>query len=82
MQTFRQMQDVRLSNGSTLDTPYRFLDAFSTGMAARLAVLYPEKVPPKVDFDALYERRFLLAAQKDQERTPMYVRPQMGGYFR
>jgi len=83
MQTFRQMQDVNLSNGYTLDAPYRFLDAFSTGMAARLAILYPEKSKMSVaDLEGLFEKRFRLAAQTDQEKTPMYVRPQMGGYFR
>lgn len=82
MQTFRQNQDVQLSNGITLDAPYRFLDAFSTGMAARLKVLYPEKAPAGVDFDGLYEKRFTLAAQTDQEKTPMFIRPQFSGYFR
>lgn len=82
MQTFRQNQDVQLSNGVTLDAPYRFLDAFSTGMASRLRVLYPDKAPPGIDFDALYEKRFKLAAQTDQEKTPMYIRPQMSAYFR
>ncbi len=83
MQTFRQMQDVRIGGGVTIDTPYRFLDAFSTGMAARLAVIYPEKLKMSIaDLDALFEKRFKLAAQLDQERTPMYVRCQMSGYFR
>lgn len=82
MQTFRQNQDVQLSNGVGLDAPYRFLDAFSTGMAARLKVIYPEKAPAGVDFDGLYEKRFTLAAQTDQEKTPIFIRPVMQGYFR
>lgn len=83
MQTFRQMQDVAVGGGVTIDTPYRFLDAFSTGLAARLAVLYPEKLKMSVaDLEGLFERRFRLAAQTDQEKTAMYVRPQMSGYFR
>ncbi len=83
MQTFRQIQDVQISSGSTLDTPYRFLDAFSTGLAARLGILYPPKEPGKVEMlDAVFEKRFRLAAQTDQEKTPLYIRPQMSGYFR
>lgn len=82
MQTFRQNQDVQLANGVGIDAPYRFLDAFSTGMAARLKVLYPEKAPPGVDFEGLFEKRFKLAAQTDQEKTPLYISPQMGGYYR
>jgi hypothetical protein len=83
LQTFRQQQDVNLASGQTIDAPYRFLDAVTTGLAARLAVLYPPKEPGKADkLDALYEKRFALAAARDQERTPMYVRPQMSTYFR
>lgn len=82
MQTFRQNQDVQLSNGVGIDAPYRFLDSFSTGMAARLKVIYPAKAPPGVDFDGLYEKRFILAAQTDQEKTPLYIRPQLSGYYR
>lgn len=83
MQTFRQMQDVGLVGGLTVDAPYRFLDAFSTGLAARLAVLYPEKAKLSVaDLEALFEKRFKLAAQTDQEKTPLYVRPSFSGYFR
>ncbi len=83
MQTFRQMQDVAVGGGVGVDTPYRFLDAFSAGLAARLAVLYPEKLKLSLaDLDGLFEKRFRLAAQADQEKTAMYVRPQMSGYFR
>lgn len=83
MQTFRQMQDVAIAGGLTVDTPYRFLDAFSTGLAARLGVLYPPKDPAKVQMlDHAFEKRFQLAAQTDQEKTPMYVRPQMSSYYR
>lgn len=84
LQTFRQMQDVVLAGGVGVDTPYRFLDAFATGLAARLAVVYPEKLkdPNKArDLQAAYESRFILAAQQDQERTPMYIRPTFAGYF-
>jgi len=83
MQTFRQMQDVSLPGGYTVDTPYRFLDAFSTGLAARLVVLYPEKAKLSAgDLEALFEKRFKLAAQTDQEKTPMMIRPMMQGYWR
>lgn len=83
MQTFRQMQDVALTGGLTIDTPFRFLDAFSTGLAARLAVIYPEKLKtPAAELEALFERRFKLAAQTDQEKTPLYIRPSFSGYYR
>lgn len=85
VQTFRQMQDVSLPSGVTLDAPYRFLDAFTTGLAARLAVVYPEKLPSPnrvVELETAYKDRFQLAAAQDQESTPMYVQPVLGGYYR
>ena len=85
VQTFRQMQDVVIAGGVTLDSPYRFLDAFTTGLAARLALMYPEHLPSPnrpQELQALYEGRFTLAAQRDQESVPMIIRPMMGSYYR
>lgn len=80
LQTFRQMQDVDPANGQTLDTPYRFLDAFTTGLAARLALIYaPDRAP---GLTQLYEQRFTLAAAQDMERVPYYITPGLSGYFR
>ncbi len=83
LQTFRQMQDVSLANGLGIDSPYRFLDAFSKGLAYRLGGIYPPKDPntlPRLKAD--FGEAFGLAAMLDQETTPMYVRPLMTGYFR
>lgn len=83
MQTFRQTQDVAIAGGVNIETPYRFLDAFTTGLAARLAVIYPPKDPNATDrINKLFNDRFTLAAQADQEKTPMYVRPSFAGYYR
>lgn len=85
IQTFRQMQDVSLPGGLTIDNPYRFLDAFTTGLAARLAVVYPEKLPSPdraAELEGVYQVRFKLAAEQDQEDTPMYVVPDASGYYR
>lgn len=83
VRTFRQMQDVVLPGGVTIDSPFRFLDAFITGLAARLAILYPPKDPNlRKDLEAMYESKFNLAAQRDQESTNMYIRPQFDGYYR
>lgn len=83
VRTFRQMQDVALPGGVTIDSPFRFLDAFTTGLAARLAILYPPKDPNlAVRLSDMYEAKFTLAAQRDQESTNMYIRPQFDGYYR
>lgn len=82
--TFRQMQDVVPVNGQTLDAPYRFLDAFHIGLAARLSLIYPDSKRPNLpqQLDALYEKRLLLASATDQEDVNIYVTPGLQGYFR
>jgi hypothetical protein len=83
VRTFRQMQDVVLPGGVQIDSPYRFLDAFTTGLAWRLSRVYPPKDPNTRDkLKAEYGEAFKLAAERDQESTPMYVRPDFSGYFR
>lgn len=83
LQTFRQMQDVALPSGIGLDSPYRFLDAFSKGLAYRLGLIYPPQEPGKMDrLKVDFGEAFGLAAGLDQESTPMYVRPILSGYFR
>jgi hypothetical protein len=82
--TFRQMQDIAPANGQTLDAPYRFLDAFTTGLAARLAINYPDQKRPMLpkDLEMLYEKRAGSAAAQDQEDVNLYVVPGLYGYFR
>jgi hypothetical protein len=82
--TFRQMQDLNPANGQTLDAPYRFLDAFTTGLASRIAIAYPDPKRPNLqkDLEALYERRMTLASATDQENVNIYVTPGLQGYFR
>lgn len=83
VQTFRQLQDTQLSNGYTLDTPYRFLDAYVTGLAARLALIYPQPDRPGLAaaLQTQYLTAFNLAAQLDQERVSLKMRPGLTGYF-
>ena len=83
VQCFKQQQDTSLRNGATVDTPYRFLDAFTFGLAARLALLYPDTTRPTLplDFDAKYKEAFALAAGLDQERVPLRLAPILAGYY-
>lgn len=83
VQTFKQQQDVRLDAGYTLDAPYRFLDAFTFGIAARLALFYPDERRPTLaaDLNTAYEAKFKLAAELDQERVNLKVMPTLTSYF-
>lgn len=75
-----QLEDISLKNGTTLDMPYRWMDAFTAGLAFRLAVIYaPEKATA---LGTLADRAWSVAAKEDQENVPMIVAPDLGGYFR
>lgn len=74
-------EDVVLKNGTNLDMPYRWLNAFTSGLTFRLAVIYaPERAPA---LKALADEDWRVAAKEDREvDVPVRVRPQMGAYFR
>jgi hypothetical protein len=79
LMTFRQTQDVDLTNGQSVDCPYRFLDAFATGLAARLAEYYR---PEKVDhLNMVYEGRIARAIKRDQENVNITIAPTFQGYY-
>lgn len=75
-----QIQDAQLPGGETLDVPYRWLDAFSSGLGYYLGRIWaPER---KADLKADAEEAYLIAAAQDVENVPVYISPQIGGYYR
>ena len=80
VQSFRQMQDVGLKNGESLDAPYRFLDAFTAGLAARLARIYAPALYPirKQDFEDAFQE----AAMRDTQDVNLYITPALSAYMR
>lgn len=76
----RQIQDAVAGNGFNVEVVYRFLDALTADLAHRLARIYR----PEVEAARMADRdeAWLIAAAQDVENTPMYVVPQVGGYFR
>lgn len=78
-----QMQDASMQNGLTLDIPYRFLEAFAAGLAAKLAVKYPPAPPNSaIIMKQLADESWTYAAQQDIEHVPLYIYPGLDGYFR
>jgi hypothetical protein len=75
-----QIQDAFLANGQTVDMPVRFLEAFASELAARLAVKFNPAVAAERRLDA--ERAWELAAHQDVEEVPLYIVPGFSGYFR
>ena len=79
LMTWRQTQDVDLTNGQSVDCPYRFLDAFATGLAARLAEYYrPEK---EDKLNTRYEQCMARAIKRDQENVNITIAPTFQGYY-
>lgn len=79
VQSFRQQQDLSISGGQTIDAPYRYLDAFVAGLAARLArnwapTLYPVR---KAD----WEEAWTEVTSTDQEDANLYISPGLQSYF-
>jgi hypothetical protein len=83
VQCFKQQQDTALENGANIDTPFRFLDAFTTQLASRLAGVYPDPNRPtrEADLWARFQEVFRLAAALDQERVSLKLSPNLSSYY-
>lgn len=80
MRVCRQIQDVSLKSGTTLDLPYRWLDVFVADLAHRLSRIYAPDREAMRKADA--EEAWANAATEDQERVPMYIDPSgMSSYW-
>lgn len=80
MQCVRQLQDASIPSGVTLDLPYRWLDAFTAELSARLAKRYKPDLEDRRKLDAA--EAYAIAAMQDQENVPLYVRPMFDAYYR
>lgn len=74
-----QLQDTKLSGGTTLQMPYRWLDVFTAKLAHRLARIYAPQIEDKRAADA--ERAWEIAAKEDIEYTPMFIYPTLSQYY-
>lgn len=75
-----QVQDAYLTNGQTVDIPYRWLNAFAKGLAFELACIWNPQIA--VSLRALADDAYKTAATQDTENAAMYVSPQISTYFR
>ena len=79
LRTVSQVQDVAITNGTTLDVPYRFLDAFTAGLAHRLARLYAPSLEALRKADAM--EAWQIASSNDVENVPVYLTPSVRAYY-
>jgi hypothetical protein len=74
------VQDSNFTGGQTIDIPYRWLDAFATGLAARLSMVWAPAISQMLKPAA--DEAYNIAAQQDTEYVSMYISPQISGYYR
>ena len=75
-----QMQDSELSNGTTVDIPYLWMESFAYGLALRLAMIWaPDKVAL---LKPLADEAYQIAADQNVETASYFISPMISGYFR
>jgi hypothetical protein len=80
LQTMYQVEDAGLANGQTPDIPYRWYDAFTAGLAYRLARIYAPALEDKRKMD--YTESWQYAAAEDTEDVNLYIYPALGQFYR
>jgi hypothetical protein len=75
----RQAMDANLASGGTVEVPVYFDEAFCTGLAARLAVMWaPDRA---VGLKALADEAYAVAANQNIETAAFYVSPAVQPYW-
>ncbi len=76
----KQIQDASLRSGYTMDLPYRWFDAFSDDLTARLARHYKPEM--YATYKAIADESWNDAAGEDMENVNLYINPGLGSYYR
>ena len=76
---YTQTQDAVPQQGGNVAIPYYWLEAWTAGLAYRLARHYAPQLEAvrKVDAEETYAR-----ASKQNEQVPIYISPNLQGYYR
>lgn len=80
IQSFRQQMDISVSGGQTIDAPFRFLDAFVAGLAARLARNWAPQLYALRKAD--WEEAWAECTQFDQPPDNLYIICGLDSYTR
>ena len=79
----RQVQDANFTGAQNVEIPYRWLNAFSTGLGFRLAMIWSQDKPQLITgLKGFADEGYNAAAWQDVEQALQYFTPQCGGYFR
>jgi hypothetical protein len=77
---FRVMQDAILANAGTFEAPSLWLDAACAGLSYRLSIHYAQDLEQKRKAQA--DEAYGIAATQNVEDAPLYILPQLEGYWR
>lgn len=79
-----QIEDAVMNGGVTMDMPHRFLEAFASGLAAKLARKFPPPPPTTVaDLQADADKAWMKAAKQDtEEMVALNIIPGLSSYYR
>ena len=75
----RQTQDADLPNGLNVEIPYRWLEAYCSGMAWKLSEIYMPQLEDKLF--SRYQRAWTIAATQDVENVGLTIMPGIGSYY-
>lgn len=74
------IEDAELSNGTNVEIPQLWLDAFAAGLAFRLARIYAPQMRDQLKID--YTEAWNIAATQNVENVPLQITPGVEGYYR
>jgi len=76
----RQTQDSVLGNATSIEIPVYFWDAFSLGLAYRLALIWANDRVPALK--TLADEAWTIASTQNVETANTYISPVLNGYYR
>lgn len=75
----RQTYDADLTGAQNPEIPYRFFEAFTAGLAWKLAEIYSPQLEDKMF--VRYQRSWDIASKQDTENVPLFLTPGLDGFF-
>jgi hypothetical protein len=75
----QQIEDAAFTSGQTADIPYYFLEAFTLGLAHRLAIIWaPDRAQ---GLKLLADESYMIAATQNTETANTYISPMLQSYW-
>jgi hypothetical protein len=76
----RQTQDSSLRDGQNVEIPWYFLEAYTFGLAHRLALIWAQDKAPALKVE--YAEAWGIAERQNRETSNTYISPMLNGYYR